>query len=159
MVMQRGRSSFLVVVAFISCSASACTSTTRSTAAFGSSANGGVLAGGLTAPPTGLGAPLPTLKVTAMQICADARVGAVASASSTTVGAVRAIEGGHGVRPQPLLPHALRPAPNSAQAAWCWTVSAPDAWTAYLASPGVAPEHVGDLSGQTDPPVGQYPFR
>jgi hypothetical protein len=94
-----------------------------------------------------------------MQICTEARVGAIASASATTVGAVRAIKGGHGGRPQPLLPDALRPAPNSAQAAWCWIASGPDAWTAYLASPGVAAEHVGDLSGQADPPVGEYPFR
>ena len=103
--------------------------------------------------------PLPTRTRTAAQICDDAHIGGIATASATTVHAIRSLLGGHGVKPEPLLPDALRPAPPSAQAAWCWIAAGPNTWTACLAAEGIASQRVGTVSGDADPPIGPYPFR
>ena len=115
----------------------------------------------VTTAPAPLTTPLPTRHRSGREICEDAHLGQIASASETTVLAVRSMTGQPGPAHHPVLlwPHALAPAPGTAQAAWCWVATGQNTWTDYLASEGIVPELIGTESGPAAPPIGPYPLR
>lgn len=115
------------------------------------------------ADPARSGAPKPhqsPIATTANAICNAALTRHhVETASTTTVATIRAISGGHGLKPHALLPDAFRGTDGSAKAAWCWVPSGPARWTSYIATNGRAPIKIGVVDGDAQAPIGPYPFR